>query len=263
VAAISLLVCQFPVVAAAGGAASAEPAREGSGIDEAFFREGGPLDAGAAAGAAAGAGSGASGSSDPAERSDAAPSPSALEPAELAGTAGRVIGALAFVSLLIVGIHKVGKKAKLPFLAGDGYVRRIAIEPIGPNQYIQLVEIGGRVIVLGLWDKGMTKLTELDGEALDRVRLEHSRDASRKGDARSGWFGHVLRSVGGYFQHDPAARRESASGGSAPFRDAEFDPVRDTAFSGREARISAGSAGRSPVLDSLSRERRRLSEMSL
>lgn len=139
------------------------------GIDETFFAEGGTLDnEGAPASAVS------------------APITSASD--DLAAAAGKLIGAVLFVSLLIVGLYKLGRKARLPFFGAEGIVRKIAMEPIGPNQYINVVEIGGKVLVLGMSEKGMTMLTELDGDQIDRVRLEHSERSSRKNESFTNVF---------------------------------------------------------------------------
>lgn len=169
----ALLLLTLVLLPAIGHAQDA-PTR---GIDENFFAAGGQLDA-------------------PSQTEEAAEiAQPRVETDELGASAFKVLGALVFVSLLIIGLYKLGRKARLPFLGGEGVIRRIAMEPIGPNQYINVVEIGGKVIVLGMSEKGITMLTELDGEQLDRVRLAHSSDDVKRSRQRPS-FGSIFRSMG-------------------------------------------------------------------
>jgi flagellar biogenesis protein FliO len=173
-----------------------------SGIDESFFVEGGPLDRPMAA-----APSGATTPGLP----EIAPGGAA----SLAESGFKVVGALFFVSLLIVTFYKIGRKAKLPFFAGSEHVRRIATEAIGPNQFISIVEVAGKVLVLGVSEKGLSTLTELEGEAADRLRLaeqgaEEATEVSRRP------FRAVLAKVAGHLRGDlapsPAARFDEICG---------------------------------------------------
>lgn len=168
VCSLSALAQEAPAVHEA--AASNAPASSANGIDEKFFAPGGALDQ--------------AGDGNPERAVPASPS------LELGTTGVKVLGALVFISLLIVGLHKLGRKARIPFLGAEGIVKKIAMEPIGPNQFINVVEIGGKVIVLGQSEKGITMLTELNGDELDRVRLAHS-ESSDKEPFRS-----VFRSMG-------------------------------------------------------------------
>lgn len=163
----------------------ASRAGSSAGIDESFFAPGGELDRTTASAAAP---SGASGEA-------AAPAPSI----DLASSATKVLGSLFFVIALIVILFKLGRRAKLPFFGGEGIVRRIATEPIGPNQFINIVEIGGRILVLGSSEKNLQMLCELSGDALDRVRLAGSTHAATRSETRvRDGFASVMKSVGAW-----------------------------------------------------------------
>lgn len=205
-------------------AALAEQAR---GIDEAFFAPGGALDerlpaelatapapaAGAASGNGAPSGVGASpgvgddvvaeatvaaGATSPASV-DAIESPGIpLDGGDLAYSGARLFVGLGVVIALIYAINAFLRRSGTPLAAGSGLVRRLAMETLGPNQIINIVEVSGKVIVIGVTDKGMTMLTELQGEAADRARLAHSRAASgSEGAAGRGSFGGALRQFTG------------------------------------------------------------------
>ncbi|MBL4889929.1 MAG: flagellar biosynthetic protein FliO [Candidatus Lindowbacteria bacterium] len=71
---------------------------------------------------------------------------------------------------IIYGLSKFVKKS--PFsMWGEGIVKRIAIEALGPNQYLQIIDIGGKVVVIGTSEKGITAITELDEDSANNVKL--------------------------------------------------------------------------------------------
>ncbi|MEK8022569.1 MAG: flagellar biosynthetic protein FliO [Candidatus Hydrogenedentota bacterium] len=177
---------------------------EGAGIDQTFFEPGGTLDQTAVPGAPAAAG--------PAPKE----TPSTLPSLDLASSAIKMLGSLAFVVGLIVLLFKFGKRAKLPFFGGEGIVKRIATEPIGPNQFINVVEIGGRVIVLGTSEKNITMITELSGDALDQVRLARSTQRPLRPESVREGFSSILHSMNALVR----GKAENPDAGYMPPREA-------------------------------------------
>ncbi|RMH58450.1 MAG: hypothetical protein D6679_04450 [Candidatus Hydrogenedentota bacterium] len=139
------------------------------GIDDSFFRPGGALDeAGGTPSAAA-------------EANPAAPTVRRAAKDLLVETL-KMTGALLFVIALIFATSRFLRKGRLPFFR-DGLIRRIAAEPLSGNNFLHVVEIGGKVLVLSVGEKGVGKIAELEGEAADRVKLWDSR---REGEGRGG-----------------------------------------------------------------------------
>ncbi len=206
--------------------AFATPSSQPQGIDERFFAAGGELDR-------------AGGTDEPAA-GEAVTLPSltetspGAEPDLVPGTL-RVMGSLLLVSLLIVGIYKLGRKTKLPFFGGEGIVRRVATEPIGPNQFINIVEVADRMLVLGVSEKGITMLTELSGESRERVRLEKKAGTPGRSEKPTD-FGRLFSTLAGLVKPDGRV------------------PATAEARRGKGGRILA---------ESLDRERRRIREAAL
>lgn len=165
------------------------------GIDESFFSQGGYLDKDLA-----GAPEGAPATSTPVLVADSS---------ELAMTGMKIIGVLGFLALAAGGVYRFLRKSPIS-LFRSGLVKRIAIEPFGPSQFIQVVEIGGRILVLGVSEKGISKLTELDGESADSVRLWRSREDGREVRPSGVGFRGALESLGSLFEGQAPVRPERA-----------------------------------------------------
>lgn len=114
---------------------------------------------------------------------------------DLASSGLRMVAGLALVIALIFGVNAFLKRARGGSLGvAHGLIRRIATEPIGPNQAVTILEVAGKVLVVGITDKGMTPLGELDGEHADRVRLLGSQAAAaNEGEGLRGGFGRALQ----------------------------------------------------------------------
>lgn len=114
---------------------------------------------------------------------------------DLASSGLRMVSGLALVIALIFGVNAFLKRTRGGMLGvTHGLIRRIATEPIGPNQAITILDVAGKVLVVGITDKGMTPLGELDGEHADRVRLLGSQAVSANGGGGlRGGFGRALR----------------------------------------------------------------------
>jgi flagellar protein FliO/FliZ len=96
------------------------------------------------------------------------------------------------VGLLIVGFlffyRFVTKKIGFPAVGGD-VSTVLAIVPIGQNKYLQVIDLAGKVLVLGVADNGINLITEItDSEEKDRIRLMSSRAPAEQKDF-SEWIG--------------------------------------------------------------------------
>lgn len=88
---------------------------------------------------------------------------------------------LACLSAGIYGLYRLAVRARLPLMREAGVVRRLALEPIAPDRYLQIVEIGGKVMVLGVTPSSITHVATLEGEAAESVRLAASAAAAGSG----------------------------------------------------------------------------------
>ena len=62
---------------------------------------------------------------------------------------------------------------------GEGIVKTLAVVPVAQNKYIQVVDLAGRILVLGIADSGINLITEVtDRDEIDRIRLASSHSKS-------------------------------------------------------------------------------------
>jgi len=69
---------------------------------------------------------------------------------------------------------------------GTDIMRVIAIVPIGQNKYIQVVDLAGKLLVIGVADGGINLITEITNkDEIDRIRLTGSFDDKNSGGGPS------------------------------------------------------------------------------
>ncbi len=87
-------------------------------------------------------------------------------------------------SVLILGVFLAGFLYLFRFLSkrsnslalGSQMVRVLANVPIGPNRFLQIVDISGSIYVLGVSDHNVNLITEIkDVQTIQRIRLESSK----------------------------------------------------------------------------------------
>ena len=91
-----------------------------------------------------------------------------------------ILRTIAVMGVIIVGIYflfrlLIKKKSKL--VTDSEVIKVLATYPLAANRIIQVVDIGGQVLVLGVSDSSINLITELqDQEVIDRVRLASSKE---------------------------------------------------------------------------------------
>lgn len=104
----------------------------------------------------------------------------------------RVIIALVVVLGLIAGIAFLLRRMSPRYQnTTDGVVRVLAHVPLGPSQFLSVVEIAGTVVVLGVTDHNVTALSEIDDAAAANQLRQNA--SSRFGAPLSGSFKQWLR----------------------------------------------------------------------
>jgi len=67
-------------------------------------------------------------------------------------------------------------------LAGHEAISILSTVSLGPNKFIQIVDVAGKIFLLGVTDNNVNLLTEIkDREEIDRIRLLSSRSTPVKG----------------------------------------------------------------------------------
>lgn len=98
---------------------------------------------------------------------------------EEASTASLFVRFFVIIILLLTGFYFFYRfvTKKTGFLSvGRGAVDILSAVPVGPNKYIQIVDIAGKIMVLGVTDSNISLITEVtDRDEKDRIRLESSK----------------------------------------------------------------------------------------
>lgn len=89
-----------------------------------------------------------------------------------------------FKSLIIIGSIVAGFYYFFKFvtkqtgmsLRGEGVVDVMSTVPLGPNKFLQIVDVAGKILVLGVTDNNINLVSEItDKQEIDKIRLESSK----------------------------------------------------------------------------------------
>jgi flagellar protein FliO/FliZ len=86
-----------------------------------------------------------------------------------------VIKTILILAIMVGGFYYffrfVTKQAGIQ-VRGQDFVQTLAMVPVGQNKYIQVVDLAGKVLVLGVSDNGINLITEIvNHEEIDRIRV--------------------------------------------------------------------------------------------
>jgi flagellar protein FliO/FliZ len=93
-------------------------------------------------------------------------------------------GWLLFQALFVVALIGVGFYFFIRFISkrtgftrvGGTVVQTLAVTPVGPNKTIQVIDISGRLLVIGVTDNNISLISEVTGkDDIDRIRLQASK----------------------------------------------------------------------------------------
>jgi flagellar protein FliO/FliZ len=96
-----------------------------------------------------------------------------------------ILRTVAVMGVIIIGVYflfRVLVKKKTRLVTNSEVITVLATYPLAANRIIQVVDIGGQVLVLGVSDSSINLITELkDKEAIDRIRLASSKEQGGSG----------------------------------------------------------------------------------
>jgi len=99
-----------------------------------------------------------------------------------------VLRTIAVLAVIIVGIYLVFRflvKKRHPFIRESEVIKVLAQFPIAANKSIQIVEIAGKMLVLGISESNINLITTIEEkETIDRIRLLSSKESQGGGSFR-------------------------------------------------------------------------------
>ncbi|HOO71884.1 MAG TPA: flagellar biosynthetic protein FliO [Spirochaetota bacterium] len=124
-----------------------------------------------------------------------------------------VFKTLIVIALLGGGFYYIfrflSKKAGIQLMGGE-VAQVLSVVPIGQNKYIQIVDLAGRVLVLGVSDSSINLITEITAkDEIDRIRIK----SQQKGTVQPERFQEYLVRGIGKIINIVNEKREKARGG--------------------------------------------------
>ncbi len=91
---------------------------------------------------------------------------------------------------------------------GSDAIRVLSAVPLGQNKYLQVVDLAGKVLVIGVSDNGVNLISEItDRDQIDRIRIMSTRKPP-PGAAGGGFQEQVMRQIGKFVERVQGARRK-------------------------------------------------------
>jgi flagellar biogenesis protein FliO len=94
----------------------------------------------------------------------------------------RTVAVLAVIVIVIYLIFRFLLRSRNRVIADTEMIRVLATFPLAANRLIKVVDIAGKILVLGVTDANITLITEVeDKELVDRIRLLSSKEGADRG----------------------------------------------------------------------------------
>lgn len=108
-----------------------------------------------------------------------------------------ILRTVAVLGVIIIGIYLIFRlllKNKRSPVRDSEIVRILATYPLAANRLIQIVDIGGQILVIGVSESSVNLITEIeDKEVIDRIKLLSSKESRGTG----GFKDQFLKLIGG------------------------------------------------------------------
>ena len=104
-----------------------------------------------------------------------------------------ILRTIAVMGVIIIGVYFLFRfliRNKKKLITDSEVINVLATYPLAANRIIQVVDVGGQVLVLGVSDSSINLITELqDQEVIDRIRLANSKEKSGTGSFKDTFIG--------------------------------------------------------------------------
>ena len=108
-----------------------------------------------------------------------------------------VLRALAILAVIIIGmffLFRLLVKKRNRIVIDTDMIKVLATYPLASNRLIQVVEIAGKIMILGVTDSNINLITEVeDGELIDKIKLLSSKESTGGGSFKD----QFLKLIGG------------------------------------------------------------------
>ncbi len=106
----------------------------------------------------------------------------------------KTVAVLAIIVFSIFILFRILVKNKNKMISDSEIIKVLATFPLAANRMIQIVDIGGKVLVLGVTDSNINLITTIeDKEVIDNIKLYYSKEKAEK----TGFKDQFLKLLGG------------------------------------------------------------------
>ena len=103
-----------------------------------------------------------------------------------------IIRTLVVLAVIVVAIWLIFKfllRSRNKTVSDSEMIKVLATFPLAANRVIKVIDIAGKVLILGVTDSNINLITEVeDKELIDRIKLVSSQEASGKGSFKEQFF---------------------------------------------------------------------------
>ena len=93
----------------------------------------------------------------------------------------RTIAVLAIIVIAIFVLFRILLKNKNKIITDSEIIKVLATFPLAANRIIQIVDIGGKILVLGVTDSNINLITTIeDKDIIDNIKLYYSKEKAEK-----------------------------------------------------------------------------------
>lgn len=139
-----------------------------------------------------------------------------------------------FKMIIILGLFGAGfyyfyrfvsRKTGVGIFGGDA-IRVLSAVPLGQNKYLQVVDLAGKVLVIGVSDNAINLISEItDKDQIDRIRIMSTRTPP-PGAAGGGFQEQIMRQIGKFVERVQGARRKGRGSMESSGTPADIDYLR-------------------------------------
>lgn len=108
-----------------------------------------------------------------------------------------VLRTLAVLAAIVIGIYLIFRlflKNRNKIVTDTGLIKVLSSYPLAANRVIQVVEIAGKIMILGVSESSINLITEVeDKEFIDKIKLLSSKETEGAGSFK----GQILKIIGG------------------------------------------------------------------
>lgn len=122
-----------------------------------------------------------------------------------------IFRALFIIALLVLGFYlfiRYLTRQGAVQVAGAGVASTISIMPLGQNRQLHIIELGTKVLVLGVCDGGVNLIKEVsDRDEIDRIKLQSSRSSAMPGTGFQQFLKNQIEQIADKVSKGTSARR--------------------------------------------------------